>query len=202
MIFITVPTDHSFFPAGIGVEMAASLMERWPTKTSFGSSCPKKTRPHQEGMLVCRKASHLIIHPKIPLAYKTIHQEIQYWLENFSPAHKTIHYKNYTNGSISPPAYTLLKIDTTDLGYYSSTTHSIEYWFRCLDIDGDGVLSLFELVYFYEEVLQRLQELNIDSISIENTVCQVLDMVNPREKGRASREILLKIIFLWSRKLW
>ena len=61
--------------------------------------------------------------------------------------------------------------------------HSIEYWFRCLDIDGDGVLSLFELVYFYEEVLQRLQELNIDSISIENTVCQVLDMVNPKEKG-------------------
>lgn len=61
--------------------------------------------------------------------------------------------------------------------------HSIEYWFRCLDIDGDGVLSLFELVYFYEEVLQRLQELNIDSISIENTICQVLDMVNPKEKG-------------------
>lgn len=62
-------------------------------------------------------------------------------------------------------------------------SYSIEYWFRCLDIDGDGVLSLFELVYFYEEILQRLQELNIDCISIENTICQVLDMVNPKEKG-------------------
>ena len=68
--------------------------------------------------------------------------------------------------------------------------HSIEYWFRCLDIDGDGVLSLFELVYFYEEVLQRLQELNIDSISIENTICQVLDMVNPKEKGVENKMIL------------
>ena len=61
--------------------------------------------------------------------------------------------------------------------------HSIEYWFRVLDIDGDGVLSLFELVYFYEEVLQRLQELNVDCLSVENTVCQILDMINPREQG-------------------
>lgn len=31
------------------------------------------------------------------------------------------------------------------------TETSIEYWFRCLDLDGDGYLSLFELEYFYEE---------------------------------------------------
>ena len=63
-------------------------------------------------------------------------------------------------------------------------THSIEYWFRCMDLDGDGVLSLYELVYLYEEVLQKLQELNVDCLSIENTVCQILDMVNPREQGQ------------------
>ncbi len=62
---------------------------------------------------------------------------------------------------------------------------SKEYWFRVLDIDGDGVLSLFELVYFYEEVLQRLQELHIDCLSVENTVCQILDMINPAELGEA-----------------
>ena len=50
-----------------------------------------------------------------------------------------------------------------------SPLHSIEYWFRCMDSDGDGVLSLYELVFFYEEVLQRLQELNIDCLSVENT---------------------------------
>ena len=59
---------------------------------------------------------------------------------------------------------------------------SIEYWFRCLDIDGDGLLSLYELELFYDEVLQRLRELSIECLSVENTVCQVLDMINPREK--------------------
>lgn len=73
--------------------------------------------------------------------------------------------------------------------------YSIEYWFRCLDMDGDGVLSLFELVFFYEEVLQRLQELNIDCLSIENTVCQILDMVNPKEKGE---ELLADIVHWFS----
>ena len=52
-----------------------------------------------------------------------------------------------------------------------------------MDCDGDGVLSLYELEWLYEEVLQRLQELNIDCLSVENTVCQVLDMVNPRAEG-------------------
>lgn len=52
-----------------------------------------------------------------------------------------------------------------------------------MDLDGDGVLSLFEMVYFYEEVLQRLQEMNIDCLSVENTICQILDMVNPKNKG-------------------
>ncbi|XP_064394200.1 serine/threonine-protein phosphatase 2A regulatory subunit B'' subunit delta-like isoform X2 [Halichondria panicea] len=65
-----------------------------------------------------------------------------------------------------------------------TSPRSIEYWFRVLDIDGDGVLSLFELVYFYEEILQRLQELNIDCLSVENTVCQILDMINPKEIGK------------------
>lgn len=61
---------------------------------------------------------------------------------------------------------------------------SIEYWFRVLDKDGDGVLSLYELEYFYEEVLARLDEMNIESLSVENTVCQVLDMINPQQHGK------------------
>ena len=69
------------------------------------------------------------------------------------------------------------------MAYPSLPPCSIEYWFRCMDLDGDGVLSLFEMVYFYEEVLQRLQEMNIDCLSVENTVCQILDMVNPKERG-------------------
>ena len=44
------------------------------------------------------------------------------------------------------------------------------------------MLSLYELELFYDEVLQRLRELSIECLSVENTVCQVLDMINPREK--------------------
>ena len=53
-----------------------------------------------------------------------------------------------------------------------------------LDKDGDGVLSLYELEYFYEEVLDKLDEMNIESLSVENTICQALDMINPREPSR------------------
>lgn len=39
-----------------------------------------------------------------------------------------------------------------------STSGAIEYWFRCLDLDGDGVISLWELKGFWEEQLKRMDE--------------------------------------------
>ena len=30
---------------------------------------------------------------------------------------------------------------------------AIEYWFRIMDLDGDGFISLFELEYFYQVLL-------------------------------------------------
>lgn len=80
---------------------------------------------------------------------------------------------------------------------FSLTTNSIEYWFRCMDLDGDGVLSLFEMVYFYEEVLQRLVELDIDCLSVENTVCQILDMVNPKDNGEGGSRETVKGSFIF-----
>jgi Ca2+-binding EF-hand superfamily protein len=37
-----------------------------------------------------------------------------------------------------------------------STNSSIEYWFRCLDKDDDGVISLHELQWFWEEQFDRM----------------------------------------------
>lgn len=59
---------------------------------------------------------------------------------------------------------------------------SIEYWFRVLDKDGDGFLSLYELEYFYEDILLRLEEMNIESLSVRDTICHVLDMINPKHQ--------------------
>jgi len=62
-----------------------------------------------------------------------------------------------------------------------TTQTSLEYWFRCLDMDGDGVLSLFELEYFYEEQQARLQAVAMESLSVCDTMCQVLDFVHPAQ---------------------
>lgn len=50
---------------------------------------------------------------------------------------------------------------------------SIEYWFRCMDIDGDGVLSMYELEYFYEEQQHRMEQLGIETLPFEDCLCQV-----------------------------
>ena len=64
----------------------------------------------------------------------------------------------------------------------SFSSRSIEYWFRVLDKDGDGFLSLYELEYFYEDILLRLDEMNIESLSVRDTICHVLDMINPKHQ--------------------
>ena len=52
--------------------------------------------------------------------------------------------------------------------------YSIEYWFRCMDIDGDGRISMYEMEYFYEEQMRRLKFLGITPISFVNCLCQVM----------------------------
>ena len=52
-------------------------------------------------------------------------------------------------------------------------SYSVEYWFRCIDIDGDGILSLYELEHFYEEMIDKMIILGIESLSVEDYMCQV-----------------------------
>uniref|UniRef100_A0A914WNS2 EF-hand domain-containing protein n=1 Tax=Plectus sambesii TaxID=2011161 RepID=A0A914WNS2_9BILA len=63
---------------------------------------------------------------------------------------------------------------------------SIEYWFRCLDIDGDGVLSLYELEYFYSEVARKMEAMGIESMKFQDVACQLLDIVNPKLEDRVT----------------
>ena len=62
-----------------------------------------------------------------------------------------------------------------------STPTAIEYWFRCLDRDGDGQLSLYELEFFYLEQQARLQSISMESLAVSDTVCQLLDAVHPAQ---------------------
>ncbi|KAL9896046.1 uncharacterized protein ACN2A1_006564 isoform 1-T11 [Glossina fuscipes fuscipes] len=62
------------------------------------------------------------------------------------------------------------------------TPTAIEYWFRCMDLDGDGVLSMYELEYFYEEQQQRMESIGIESLPFEDCLCQMLDMIKPQNR--------------------
>ncbi|XP_077417935.1 serine/threonine-protein phosphatase 2A regulatory subunit B'' subunit alpha isoform X1 [Vanacampus margaritifer] len=61
---------------------------------------------------------------------------------------------------------------------------SIEYWFRCMDVDGDGVLSMFELEYFYEEQCERMEQMGIEPLPFQDLLCQMLDLVKPESPGK------------------
>ncbi|UJR27679.1 hypothetical protein I4U23_008958 [Adineta vaga] len=56
---------------------------------------------------------------------------------------------------------------------------SIEYWFRCMDLDGDGILSMFELDYFYQEQVHKMEIYGIEYMPFEDCICQMLDLVKP-----------------------
>lgn len=59
-----------------------------------------------------------------------------------------------------------------------------------MDLDGDGVLSMYELEYFYEEQCQKLEAMAIEPLPFEDCLCQMLDLVKPEFEGRtlASRD--------------
>nr|XP_019822122.1 PREDICTED: serine/threonine-protein phosphatase 2A regulatory subunit B'' subunit alpha [Bos indicus] len=60
----------------------------------------------------------------------------------------------------------------------------IEYWFRCMDVDGDGVLSMYELEYFYEEQCERMEAMGIEPLPFHDLLCQMLDLVKPASDGK------------------
>uniref|UniRef100_A0A3P8XSG3 EF-hand domain-containing protein n=1 Tax=Esox lucius TaxID=8010 RepID=A0A3P8XSG3_ESOLU len=59
-----------------------------------------------------------------------------------------------------------------------------EYWFRCMDTDGDGVLSMFELEFFYEEQCARMEAMGIEPLPFTDLLCQMLDLVKPEVQGK------------------
>ena len=42
-----------------------------------------------------------------------------------------------------------------------------------MDIDGDGILSMYELEYFYSEQVSKMEALGIETMVFEDCLCQV-----------------------------
>lgn len=60
---------------------------------------------------------------------------------------------------------------------------SLEYWFRCVDLDCDGCLRSSEMLYFYEEQLHRMELMSQEPVLFEDVMCQMHDMLQPAAEG-------------------
>jgi len=73
-----------------------------------------------------------------------------------------------------------------------STDLALHYWFRCIDLDGDNVLSKHELRFFYEEQLHRMECLSQEPVLFEDILCQVTDMIRPEQEDKITIKDLKK----------
>ncbi|CAJ1961166.1 unnamed protein product [Sphenostylis stenocarpa] len=64
-----------------------------------------------------------------------------------------------------------------------SSEPSLEYWFKCVDLDGNGVLTRNELQFFYEEQLHRMECMAQEPVLFEDILCQIIDMVGPEDES-------------------
>ncbi|CCW69724.1 unnamed protein product [Phytomonas sp. Hart1] len=72
-----------------------------------------------------------------------------------------------------------------------STPQAIRYWFRILDLDGDGVLSIYEMETFYHMVEERVTLLGGSPVSFEDVLRQGFDMVRcPAYRGLTLADLL------------
>ncbi|KAG8479032.1 hypothetical protein CXB51_029874 [Gossypium anomalum] len=60
-----------------------------------------------------------------------------------------------------------------------SSEPSLEYWFKCIDLDGNGILTRNEMQFFYEEQLHRMECMAQEPVLFEDILCQIIDMIKP-----------------------
>ncbi|KAL6518233.1 hypothetical protein OROMI_033934 [Orobanche minor] len=64
-----------------------------------------------------------------------------------------------------------------------SSGPSLEYWFKCIDLDGNGIITRNEMQFFYEEQLHRMECMAQEPVLFEDILCQIVDMINPEDES-------------------
>ncbi|KAL0376939.1 UNVERIFIED_CONTAM: Serine/threonine protein phosphatase 2A regulatory subunit B''beta [Sesamum calycinum] len=64
-----------------------------------------------------------------------------------------------------------------------SSEPSLEYWFKCIDLDGNGVITRNEMQFFYEEQLHRMECMAQEPVLYEDILCQIVDMIHPEDES-------------------
>jgi serine/threonine-protein phosphatase 2A regulatory subunit B'' len=60
---------------------------------------------------------------------------------------------------------------------------SVRYWFTCIDVDGDGKLNNMEMRSFYALQQHRMQQMGGEQIPFEDMLCQMIDMIKPKNEN-------------------
>ncbi|KAK8507577.1 hypothetical protein V6N12_072831 [Hibiscus sabdariffa] len=66
---------------------------------------------------------------------------------------------------------------------HKSSEPSLEYWFKCIDLDGNGVITRNEMQFFYEEQLHRMECMAQEPVLFEDILCQMIDMIKPENES-------------------
>jgi hypothetical protein len=87
-----------------------------------------------------------------------------------------------TTNAKSPPRYQGYLMYTDFIWFMlseedRSSPTAIEYWFRITDLDGDGLISLFELEEFFKYQEEHLQK-ELCLIEFKDAACIALDIIN------------------------
>lgn len=66
----------------------------------------------------------------------------------------------------------------------SKSSHIFALWhhlfrFKCIDLDGNGILTHIELQFFFEEQLHRMECMAQEPVLFEDILCQLIDMIGP-----------------------
>ncbi|TXG66047.1 hypothetical protein EZV62_007322 [Acer yangbiense] len=64
-----------------------------------------------------------------------------------------------------------------------SSEPSLEYWFKCIDLDGNGIITRNEMQFFYEEQLHRMECMAQEPVLFEDILCQIIDMIGPENES-------------------
>ncbi|KMZ73509.1 Serine/threonine protein phosphatase 2A regulatory subunit B'subunit alpha [Zostera marina] len=64
-----------------------------------------------------------------------------------------------------------------------SSVPSLEYWFKSIDLDGNGILTCNEMQFFYEEQFHRMECASQEPVLFEDILCQMVDMIFPQNES-------------------
>lgn len=82
-----------------------------------------------------------------------------------------------STGGMTYPDFIFFMLSEED----KSSEAALRYWFSCCDLDGDGFLSSQEMRHFYAHQIQRVTSLGQESIHFHDVLCQMIDMISPKD---------------------